>query len=67
MSNWSKKRTPFIPNMDTPKTYECKICGSKIIPRVSDKYIVYATEKTGVLAGKMGGKKKDQKLYVAFD
>lgn len=67
MSNWSKRRIPFIPNMETPKTYECKVCGSKIIPRISDKCIVYATERTGGLAGAMSGENKEPKLYDAFD
>ncbi len=53
--------------METPKTYECKVCGSKIIPKISDKYIVKDRVLTGGVASTMSGSYAEPQQYDAFD
>lgn len=67
MAKWNTKRKPFIPDMETPKTYECKVCGSKIIPRINDKYVVKDRVATGGLTSAMSGSYTEPKTYDAFD
>ena len=67
MAKWNTKRKPFIPDMETPKTYECKVCGSKIIPRITDKYVVKDRVSSGGLASAMNGSYAEPELFDAFD
>ena len=38
MNRWENRGKKIeIPQNDTPKTYECKVCGSKIVPKKEKK------------------------------
>ena len=64
---WNTNRKPFIPDMETTKTYECEVCGSKIIPRIADKYVVKDRVATGGLTSAMSGSYTEPEMYDAFD
>ena len=68
MNNWNRrKRELFIPDKDTPKTYECKVCGSKIVPRNSERYLVRERIAQGGLCTAMPGRYSEPELFDAFD
>lgn len=68
MADWNtRKRSMFIPDMDTPKTYECEVCGSKIVPRKANRYVVKALEIAPGMANVITGEKKVERYYDAYD
>lgn len=68
MGGWNKRKGElFIPNKDTHKTYECEVCGAKIVPRKERKYIVKETLTNGGLVNAIQGTCIKPKLFDAFD
>lgn len=68
MNEWKKrKRKVFIPDMEPPKTYECRVCGSKIVPRKSNRYTAKERIISGGLSGALSGASTEPELYDCFD
>lgn len=68
MGNWGNpKKNLFIPDKGTPKTYICKVCGSKIIPRSEDRYVAKEKTTTGGIASALNGVSKEPTFYDCFD
>lgn len=68
MSKWNcRKGELFIPDKDTPQTYACKVCGSKIVPRKANRYTVVDRVTAGGIANAMTGTYTEPEMYDAFD
>lgn len=68
MSGWNKRdRKMFIPGMESLKTFECKVCGHKFVPKKENKYVVRDRLATGGLNSAMSGQYSESKQYDAFD
>lgn len=68
MNNWKhRNRKIFIPNMKPPKRYECKVCGSEIIPSKDTRYVVQERLSTGGISSALSGTYAEPKEYDAFD
>lgn len=67
MANWNSKRKMQVPGMNPPKVYECKVCGSKIVARKSERYVVKERVVTGGLSNALAGNYTEPKEYDAFD
>lgn len=69
MSNWNKRngRRIFIPDMNPPKKYTCKVCGSDIIPNKKTRYVVKDRLVTGGINNALSGSYMEPKEYDAFD
>ena len=67
MSNWKKRKDTFIPDMHPPKRYECKVCGSSIIPNKNNRYVVKERLCAGGIGSALGGTYAEAKEFDAFD
>ena len=68
MSNWKQRnRKIVIPGMNPPKKYECKVCGSDIIPNKNNRYVVKERLCSGGVNSALSGTYTTPKEYDAFD
>ena len=67
MENWKKRKNVFIPDMCPPKKYECKVCGSSIVPNKNNRYTVKDRLCTGGISNAITGSYTEPEEYDAFD
>ncbi len=67
MNRWENRGKKIeIPQNDTPKTYECKVCGSKIVPKKEKRYVARQYTTTGGISNALSGM-GEPKEYDCFD
>lgn len=67
MNRWENRGKKIeIPQNDTPKTYECKVCGSKIVPKKEKRYVARQYATTGGISNALSGV-EELKEYDCFD
>ena len=67
MRQWNAKRKMFIPDMNPPIKYKCKVCGSDVIPNKNRRYVVKERLCTGGVGNALSGSYSEPKEYDAFD